>query len=98
MRGYDRESLAAQTHGGAWMLDKLSTAKKVVGIKQVRRAVKDGQALAVYLADDADPQLTQPLERACEDAGIRVVLVKSMKELGAACGIAVGSACAAEIR
>lgn len=47
------------------MLEKLKTEKKVVGMKQLRRALNEHRALAVFLADDADPALTGPIETRC---------------------------------
>ena len=70
---------------------------RVVGIKQVKRALREGRALEV-LADDADPALTEPLEAACREAGVKVTHTASMKELGRACAISVGAACAAFVR
>ena len=32
---------------------------RVVGIKQVKKALREGRALEVILADDADPALTE---------------------------------------
>ena len=80
------------------MLVKLETAKRVVGIKQVRRAVLSGDAVTVFLADDADPAMTEPLQTLCEQHGIQTVRVESMQKIGKACHIAVGSACAAILR
>ena len=77
------------------MLRKLETAKRVVGIKQVKRAVLSGEAVTVFLADDADPAMTEPLQALCEERGIETVRVESMQKIGKACHIAVGSACAA---
>ena len=45
---------------------------RVVGIKQVKKALREGRALEVILADDADPALTEPLEAACREAGVKV--------------------------
>ena len=45
-------------------------SKKVVGIKQVKKALREGRALEVILADDADPALIEPLEEACREAGV----------------------------
>ena len=42
-------------------LESLKTAKKVVGCKQTRRAIQEGRASVLFLADDADPMLTAPL-------------------------------------
>lgn len=77
------------------MLDELSRGSKVVGAKQVRRAVEAGTAKAVWLAADADPQVTGPIAALCGEKGVPVAAVSSMKELGRACGIAVGAAVAA---
>ena len=80
------------------MLEELKTAKKVVGIKQLRRALKDRSAKLVFLAKDADPALTGPLLAQCRENGVEVVTDITMSELGQACGIAVSSAAAAIVR
>jgi len=80
------------------MLEELKTAKKVVGIKQLKRALKDHTARTVFLAEDADPRLMEPLRSACEQAQTQIVSVPTMVELGKACGIAVGAAAAAVLR
>ena len=45
---------------------------RVVGIKQVKKALREGRALEVILADNADPALTEPLEASCREAGVKV--------------------------
>ncbi len=77
------------------MLTELATADKVVGAKQTRRALERGTVRAVYLAADADPRITGPIAALCAEKGVSVRTDCSMKELGAACGIAVGCAVAA---
>ncbi len=79
------------------MLTELEHAAKVAGVKQVRRALASGQAKRLYLAKDADPLLTEPLERQGREQGIEVTWAESMKALGRACGIAVGAAVAATV-
>ncbi len=79
------------------MLNELENASKVVGVKQVRRALAGGQAKRLYLAKDADPMLTEPLERQASEKGVPVTWADAMKGLGRACGIAVGTAAAAVI-
>ena len=74
---------------------ELAAMKKVVGLKQTRRAVTEGCAEKVYVARDADPALTEPLLQICRSMGVCAVEVRSMKELGRACAIAVGTAAAA---
>ena len=76
------------------MITELNNANKVVGAKQVRRALNDGRAGKVFLAADADPRVTEPLAQLAAEKAVPVEELPSMKELGAACGIAVGSAVA----
>ena len=47
------------------MLDELKTARRVVGIKQLRKALTAGGVKTVYLAEDADPALTDPIAQQC---------------------------------
>ena len=77
------------------MLTQLQQGARVVGAKQTRRAIDDGRAALVFLAQDADPALTGPVEALCCEKGVPVEKVAQMKQLGSACGIAVGSAVAA---
>ena len=80
------------------MLEKLKTEKKVVGIKQLRRALNEHRALVVFLADDADPALTEPIAARCAEEGVPGTQVASMLELGRACQISVSAAAAALVR
>lgn len=77
------------------MLEELKSGSKVTGAKQVSRALKAGSVLRVYLAQDADPRITQPIEAVCQNGEIPVEWVETMTQLGSACGISVGSAVAA---
>ena len=79
------------------MLTELENAAKVAGVKQVRRALANGRAKRLYLAKDAYPDLTGPLEGRAAQQGVEVVWTDTMKALGRACGIAVGTAAAAII-
>ena len=74
------------------MLNELRVKEKVIGGKQSRRAVRDGLALRVFLAADADPALTGPLADQCRGLGIPVETGRTMRELGQAAGIQVGAA------
>mgnify|MGYP004536081425 CR=1 FL=1 len=80
------------------VLETLKTAKHVVGIKQLRKALREGAAETVFVAEDADLHLTDPVREACAQAAIPVVSVPTMDELGKACAIEVGAAVAAIIR
>ena len=80
------------------MLKELQSGKKVSGVKQSRRAVRDGLARAVFLARDADPALTVPLRTLCQECNVPVFEGCSMRELGTASGIQVDAAVAALLK
>lgn len=71
--------------------------RMVVGAKQLRKALLAGQAKKVYLAQDADPAITEPIAQMCLDQKVPFAWARSMKELGRACRIDVGAAAAAAI-
>ena len=80
------------------MLDELKGARKVIGMKQLRRSLGAGSVRKVFLADDADPRLTDPLAELCKSSGVEIERAKSMKELGKAGGIDIGAAAAGILR
>ena len=71
--------------------------KTVVGSKQLRKALQSGRAQRVFLAENADPAITEPLRQMCEERQIPFAWVRSMQDLGRACGIEVGAAAAAAV-
>ena len=73
----------------------LTGKKVVVGSKQLRKALQAGRAEYVYLAENADPVITEPLEEMCRKLHIQITWVRTMAELGKSCGIEVGAAAAA---
>lgn len=77
------------------MLTQLTASEKVVGAKQVKRALKDGRAKKLFWAENADPRVLQPLIQEAVRSGVPLQQIGTMKELGQACGIAVGAAVAA---
>ena len=76
-------------------LPDLKHLRLAVGAKQLRKAVSAGTVRWVYLAENADPALTQPLAQLCREHQIQITWVPSMADLGSACGIEVGAAAAA---
>ena len=78
-------------------LTNLENQKMVVGTKQLKKAVKAGRAKYVFLAENADPSVTEPLEILCTANHIQITWVPSMAELGRVCGIEVGAAAAAVV-
>ena len=61
------------------MLSQLSSAAKVVGVKQSKKVIRDGSATHAFIAADAERRITAPIYELCE-------------ALGSAVGIAVGAA------
>ena len=66
----------------------------VVGTKQVLRAIQAGVLERVVIALDTETFLQNKLRTVCEEYGMAVETVATMRELGALCGIEVGAACA----
>ena len=75
----------------------LKGKRLVVGTKQLRKALENGRAKWVWLAENADPALTEPLEALCEKCSVPCSWVPSKTALGEACGIEVGAAAAAAV-
>ena len=70
----------------------------VVGAKQLKKALHSGRIQTAFLAEDADPAVTEPIAQMCRTGSIPFTWVKSMAELGRACGIDVGAAAAATVK
>lgn len=80
------------------MLTELASQEKVIGVKQSRKAIREGRALRVYLACDADPAITDPVAESCGSADIPVIGKHTMAQLGHACHITVGASVVAVLR
>lgn len=78
-------------------LSNLGTPKYVVGAKQIRKALTAGSARQVFLAENADPSITEPIVALCQHKCVDISWVRSMTDLGRACGIEVGAAAAAVV-
>ena len=89
----DTKKVTKMAAGNA--LSELAGKKIVVGAKQLRKALNSGAACSVFLAMNADPAITEPIEALCQQKSVEYAWVKSMTDLGRACGIDVGAAAAA---
>ena len=78
-------------------LGQIPRDQMVVGAKQLKKALRAGCVRQVYLAENADPAVTEPLALVCNENCIPVAWIRSMSELGRACGIDVGAATAAVV-
>lgn len=79
------------------MFKNLQNSNKVVGLKQVRRAVEDHTAVKVFLANDVAPDIYDKIVDLCNSNGVEIEYVDSMRQLGNACKIDVPAAVAAII-
>jgi len=77
------------------MFESLKNGQKVVGAKQTKRAIQNKTSACVFLAEIADPVITGPIREMCEESNIMIQTVSDLKDLGAACGVKVGTAAAA---
>lgn len=68
--------------------------RRVVGIKQSARTISEGKAQKIYLALDADDHILRRFRELCRQAGVEFIEVETMKELGQACRIDIGTAVA----
>ena len=76
------------------MLEKLKNASKVVGTRRLHRAIQSGEIEEAYIARDADLYIVRQVRQACNEAGVRMVEVDTMVQLGQACGVEVKTASA----
>ena len=81
------------------IVEELSKAsERIVGSKQVMKLASSCELAKVYIAKDADAPLIEKLRQACEKHGIEYDMSATMHQIGSACNIEVGSACAATIK
>ncbi|NLN83273.1 MAG: 50S ribosomal protein L7Ae-like protein [Firmicutes bacterium] len=67
---------------------------KTIGSKQTMKGVWAGRVANVFLAEDAADYVVEPVRKICLEKGIPIIMVKTMSELGKACGIRKGAAAA----
>ena len=80
------------------MLSELHTAHKVIGVKQSKKAIRDGAAAEVYVALDAEKRVVGPVYELCSETDTRITEITTMAELGDAAGIDVGAAVVTVLR
>lgn len=77
-------------------LDRLRAAEyRAVGANQTTKAISKGRAQVVFVARDADRRIVEDVLAAAREHGLEVVEIPLMRDLGRACGIAVGASAAA---
>ena len=77
---------------------ELKNSEKVIGLKQVGRALRDGSASKVFIAYDADNKLTAPIVSLCKKTGVDFITGFTMEQLGHAADIDVGASVVAIVK
>lgn len=80
------------------MTFEINGGRRVIGVKQSKRAILEGTAKTVYVADDSEERIRLPIIDLCGESAVPVVNVPTMDELGKACGIDVGAAVAVVLK
>ena len=75
-----------------------NAANRVVGQRQVLRALEGDKAARVYLGKDADGFIYHRINGLCEAKKVPVTVVDSMQELGKLCSVDVPAAAAAVLK
>ena len=80
------------------MITELASQEKVIGVKQSKKAIRDGAAAEVYIALDAEKRVVGPIYELCSETGTVIHEITTMTELGDAAGIDVGAAVVTVLR
>ena len=59
-------------------LERLKKAERVIGIKQVTKAINKNQALCVFIGTDADGRVIDPIRSLCNEKTIPVEAVYTL--------------------
>lgn len=79
-------------------MHRLHTQPKVVGIKQTLRAIQSETVEVIYIAQDAQPHVTNKIKESANNRQIPIIPVETMKELGNQCQVEVQTATAAILK
>lgn len=80
------------------MVSRLNEDRKIVGRKQVKRAIDNRETQVVYIAKDADEKIKDEIIKACNEEKVEIIYVDTMEELGQQCNIDVSAATAALLK
>ncbi len=80
------------------MVHELSSQERVAGLKQVMRCARESALDKVYIAKDADEDIIVRLKTECDKHRIPYDMSLTMHQIGTACDIEVGSACAGVLK
>jgi large subunit ribosomal protein L7A len=80
------------------LISELKGDNKVVGTKQVKRALNSSKVELVYIADDAEKRVTDEIVELCKNKQVQIIHIDTMRDLGKACGIDINAAVAALLK
>lgn len=72
----------------------LQDVRFYVGLKQSTDAIKNGEAIKAFVAEDADDHVRLPFVALCEEHKVSMEFIESKAMLGKKFGISVSAACA----
>lgn len=84
--------------GEAQSMAQSESPRRVVGYRQLMKALRRDEVASVLLAANAREDMRKEILAQAVRRGLPVQEVPTMRELGALCGIAVGSAAAGLLR
>ena len=76
------------------MFSESDREKMQIGYKQTMRALAEGSADKLFIAEDCDDKIKEPAIKAASEKNVQVLYVPTMKELGSMCKIEVSASCA----
>lgn len=85
-----------EPEGGFMLYDSENTIQ-IVGTKQTLRHLEQGVVKTVFVAKDADDQVTGQVLELAKAKQVEIQFVETMKELGKKCNVEVKTAVAAII-
>ena len=80
------------------MIGEAEKSRLHVGYKQAVRALNEGNAEKVFIAEDCADKMKTELTRLADEKNAPVTYVPTMKELGTICEIEVGASCAVVLK
>lgn len=87
------------THcGGNRLESELSLERKIVGLRQSLKAIKEDRVEKVFIARDVKPEFIKDFMEICEKQKINISYVDTKEQLGQICGIERGATVACILR
>lgn len=80
------------------MESELSLERKIVGLRQSLKAIKEDRVEKVFIARDVKPEFIKDFMEICEKQKINISYVDTKEQLGQICGIERGATVACILR